>query len=275
MKFLRLSLIFMVISSQLFAQEFNVMSYNIRYNNPHDSENWWGHRKEAAVELIKDNDPLVLGVQEAVHSQMMYLDKHLEEYDFIGVGRDDGEEAGEYSAVFYHESLTVLNQGTFWLSQTPKEVSKDWDAALPRICTYGEFELDGKTFWIFNTHFDHRGVQAREESAKLIVQKIQEITEEGDTVILTGDFNTTSDKAPYAAITSYMLDGAKASQTRPEGPIGTFSGFDLEAELNDRIDYIFFRNAEISTYSHLDNKRPNGLWVSDHLPVLMRVKMND
>lgn len=275
MNIFRLLWILMMLSTQLSAQEFNVMSFNIRYNNPHDNENWWGHRKEAAVQLIKDQNPIVFGVQEAIHSQMMYLDKYLPEYHFIGVGRDDGKEEGEYSAIFYHESLTPLNEGTFWLSQTPNEVSKDWDAALPRICTYGEFKLDERTFWVFNTHFDHRGVQAREESAKLIVSKIKEITEEDDTVILTGDFNTTSDKAPYFAITNYMLDGAKASQSRPEGPKGTFSGFDKEAELKDRIDYIFFRNAEVKGYSHLDTKRPNGLWISDHLPVLMRVKIED
>lgn len=257
------------------AQKFKVISYNIRYNNAYDNENWWGHRKEAVVELIQANKPLVFGVQEAVASQMAYMDKNLADYSYVGVGRDDGKQAGEFSAVFYNSSqVEILSEGTFWLSPTPNMVSKAWDAALPRICTYAKLKLkeNGKEFWFFNTHFDHVGVQARDESSKLIISKIKELTLPEDVVILSGDFNTTPDKDPYANITQYMDDAAKLSNTQPTGPNGTFNGFKLDAELKDRIDYIYTKNLNVLEYKHLDTKRPGGLWVSDHLPVVVKVE---
>ncbi|HEY9117748.1 MAG TPA: endonuclease/exonuclease/phosphatase family protein [Roseivirga sp.] len=259
------------------AQEFNVMSYNIRYDNPNDQENWWGHRKEAVVSLLKTHEPLVFGVQEAVIGQMNYLKEHLTNYDYVGVGRDDGEKAGEFSAVFYNKSqIEMLEEGTFWLSPTPDRVSKAWDAALPRICTYAKFKFKegGKEFWFFNTHFDHVGVQARDESSKLIIQKIKEISTSNDVIILSGDFNTTPDKAPYANITQYLDDAAKLSDTKPIGPRGTFNGFKIDAELEDRIDYIYTKNLSVLEYKHLEDKRPNGLWVADHLPILARVAIH-
>lgn len=261
-------------SLALKSQEFNVISYNIRYDNPHDNEDWWGHRKEAVVQLLKNNEPLVFGVQEAVSSQMDYINEYLPDYSYLGVGRDDGKEAGEFSAVFYNSAkLELLDDGTFWLSNSPNVVSKGWDAALPRICTYAKFKLKDnvKEFWVFNTHFDHVGLEARDESSKLIISKIKEITDPNDAVILTGDFNTTPDKAPYANITAYMEDSAKASAAKPEGPIGTFNGFKLDAPLKERIDYIYSKNIQVLQYKHLDTKRDNGLWVSDHLPVLAKV----
>ncbi len=276
MKFIKLLSLLLLTAQITLAQEVNVMSYNIRYDNPNDNENWWGNRKESVLDIIKSNELMAFGVQEAVNAQMEYLDENLPNYSFIGVGRDDAQKGGEFSAIFYRSDLKVIESGTFWLSPTPDLVSKGWDAALPRICTYGLFELEnGDRFWIFNTHFDHRGVEARAESAKLIVDKIKELSANDSLpIILTGDFNTTPDKAPYANITSYMNDAAKESNTRPEGPVGTFSGFDTEAKLLERIDYIFSKNADVLNYAHLDMKRDNGLWPSDHLPVLSKIRIN-
>lgn len=255
----------------LLSQEFNVVSYNIRFNNPHDNENWWGHRKEATVGLLRAKDPISFGVQEAVLSQMEYIDEHLEDYAYVGVGRDDGKTGGEYSAIFYKKELKVLNSGTFWLSPTPDKVSKGWDAALPRVCTYAQFETaEGKRFWHFNTHFDHVGEEARAESAKLIVQKIKEMTKADEAVVLTGDFNVTPETAPYANITAFMEDDANLSSSPLKGPKGTFSGFDVNSKLERRIDYIFSRNLKVLSYAHLDDKRDNGLWISDHLPVMVQ-----
>lgn len=277
MRFNRLYLsVLLLLPLSLFAQEFTVASYNIRFNNPHDNENWWGHRKEATVDLLKANDLISFGVQEAVLNQMEYLDSNLENYSYVGVGRDDGKTSGEYSAIFYRKDLKLITSGTFWLSPTPDKVSKGWDAALPRVCTYAQFEMeDGNRFWHFNTHFDHVGVEARAESAKLIIDKIKEMTGKRDAVILTGDFNVTPDTDPYANIVKYMDDDLEKSKGKLIGPIGTFSGFDVNSKLERRIDYIFSRNLEVLSYSHLDDKRDNGLWVSDHLPVVATFSLKD
>lgn len=263
--------IIMILPLSLASQDFNVMSYNIRLSTEGDKDNWWEHRKEAVVDLIKRNDPISFGVQEALETQMDFIDQSLSDYSYVGVGRDDGKRGGEFSAVFYKKGLKVLESGTFWLSTTPEKVSKGWDAALPRVCSYAKFETeDGKQFWHFNTHFDHVGVEARANSAQLIVDKIKEMTDKKDAVILTGDFNVTPDTDPYANITKYMDDDAKKSKTKITGPYGTFSGFDVNSKLERRIDYIFSRKLKVLSYSHLDDKRDNGLWVSDHLPVLVK-----
>lgn len=258
----------MILPLSLASQDFSVMSYNIRLSTQGDKENWWEHRKEAVVDLIKRNDPVSFGVQEALESQMDFIDESLSDYSYVGVGRDDGKRGGEFSAIFYKKGLRVLESGTFWLSSTPDQVSKGWDAALPRVCSYAKFETeDRKQFWHFNTHFDHVGVEARAESAKLIIAKIKEMTGNKEAVILTGDFNVTPDTDPYANIVKYMDDDLKKSKTKLTGPYGTFSGFDVNSKLERRIDYIFSRKLKVLSYTHLDDKRDNGLWVSDHLPV--------
>lgn len=260
--------IIMILPLSLASQDFSVMSYNIRLSTQGDKENWWEHRKEAVVDLIKRNDPVSFGVQEALETQMDFIDESLSDYSYVGVGRDDGKKGGEFSAIFYKKGLRVLESGTFWLSSTPDQVSKGWDAALPRVCSYAKFETeDRKQFWHFNTHFDHVGVEARAESAKLIIAKIKEMTAKKEAVILTGDFNVTPDTDPYANIVKYMDDDLKKSKTKLTGPYGTFSGFDVNSKLERRIDYIFSRKLKVLSYTHLDDKRENGLWVSDHLPV--------
>ncbi|GHE71102.1 endonuclease/exonuclease/phosphatase family protein [Roseivirga thermotolerans] len=261
-------------STLLTAQEFNVISYNIRFNNAFDNENWWGHRKEAAIALLNAHSPVVFGVQEAVLGQMKYIDDHMPDYSYVGVGRDDGKEQGEFSAVFYdNRQVELLTSGTFWLSPSPEIVSKGWDAALPRVCTYAEFEhkASGKKFWFFNTHFDHVGEEARANSAQLIVDKIKQIAGDKAPIVLSGDFNTTPDKAPYGRITAFMDDASALSPSGIKGPIGTFNGFKLDAELKNRIDYVFTKNLNVLNYAHLDTKRDNGLWVSDHLPVVVKI----
>lgn len=277
MRLNRVFLVFLILLPiSLLGQEFNVGSFNIRYNNPHDNENWWGHRKEAVVDLLKANDLITFGVQEAVLNQMEYLDSNLENYSYVGVGRDDGKTKGEFSAIFFRKDLKLITSGTFWLSTSSERVSKGWDAALPRICTYAQFEMeDGSQFWHFNTHFDHVGVKARAESAKLIVNKIKTMTSSSDAVILTGDFNVTPETDPYANIVKYMDDDMEVSKSKLFGPIGTFSGFDVNSLLEKRIDYIFSRNLEVLSYSHLTDKRENGLWVSDHLPVISNFRLKD
>ena len=157
------------------AQNLKVMTFNIRLSLESDKENSWVKRKDDALKLMNYYHPDVMGVQEAVPQQMTDIKTGLKNYDFVGVGRDDGADKGEYSAIFYDtEKLQVVQSGTFWLSETPEKPSKGWDAAYNRVCTYALFKTKkgGKKFWAFNVHFDHVGNVAREKSAQLILDKI-------------------------------------------------------------------------------------------------------
>ncbi len=223
---------------------------------------------------IKEIDPVSFGVQEATLTQMKDLEAGLPNYNYVGVGRDDGTTKGEFSAIFYKKSeLIVLQENTFWLSETPEKVSVGWDAALPRICTYAKFELTSskKRFWHFNTHFDHIGEIARAESAKLIVSKITALVGDSE-AILSGDFNAQPDEEPILVLNHSFED--PADRVKLQGPVGTFSGFQLDAPLDRRIDYIFTKNVKVKTYQHLDTKRSNGRWISDHLPIFLSFKLN-
>ena len=171
---------------------FRIMTFNIRYNNPADGENAWSHRKGLVKSVIQFHQANIFGVQEALKEQMSDLENSLPEFSWFGVGRDDGKEAGEYSAIFYKKDrFDLLEHDTFWLSETPDILgSMGWDAACVRIVTWGHFKdnISGKDFFHFNTHFDHRGEAARENSCELVVKKIKEIADETP-AILTGDFN--------------------------------------------------------------------------------------
>jgi endonuclease/exonuclease/phosphatase family metal-dependent hydrolase len=262
--------------SSVFGQEIAVLSYNIRYNASGDGLDLWGLRKDELIQQIEDLNPMSFGVQEATLTQMKDLEAGLPYYNYVGVGRDDGATKGEFSAIFYKKSeLRVLQEDTFWLSETPEKVSVGWDAALPRICTYAKFELisSKKRFWHFNTHFDHMGEKARAESAKLIVSKIEALVDGSDTVILSGDFNAEPHEEPIRVIKNYFED--PADKVSLQGPMGTFSGFQLDASLDRRIDYIFTKNVEVKTYQHLATRRTNGRWISDHLPILLSFELNE
>ena len=179
--------------------EIKVMSYNIRLDVKSDGENQWEKRKDKVAGLMNYYEPDFIGGQEVQHHQLTYLLENLKGYNYIGVGRDDGKEAGEYSCIFYKkDKFNVLQQSTFWLSPTPDTVSKGWDAAIVRVCTYGLFK-NKKTkqlFWVFNTHFDHVGKVARLESAKLIIKKMQELNTKNYPIIFSGDFNSRPEAEP-------------------------------------------------------------------------------
>ena len=200
----------------------------------------------------------------------------LNDYNTVGVGRDDGKTKGEYSAIFFKkDELRLIEASTFWLSDTPEKVSVGWDAALPRICTYALFEHQEskRQFWHFNTHFDHMGVKARAESAKLIASKIESLVDAEKAVILSGDFNAEPQQEPILVLKNNYHDPADTISIK--GPTGTFNGFDLEANLDRRIDYIFFKEVKPLEYQHLDNKRSNKRWISDHLPIYFKFKLDE
>jgi endonuclease/exonuclease/phosphatase family metal-dependent hydrolase len=259
------------------AQEFSAMTYNIKYDNTHDLVNNWNDRKASMVSLLKHYDPGIIGMQEVLERQLNYLNESLPKFKSMGVGREDGKKKGEYSPILYNSEKFHLLQGkTFWLSETPEKISVGWDAALERICTYGLFEDLGtkKKFWVFNTHFDHKGVLAREKSVELIISKIKEINSDGLPVILMGDFNLTPDQKPIQMLRKALSDGKNASKKTFYGPTGTFNGFEQDRILNDRIDYIFIKNGIVTSYQHIDDRMENNKHISDHLPVLATFKFN-
>lgn len=255
------------------------MSYNLRYDNPDDGENRWDNRKEQVAALINFHRPGFLGTQEGLIHQLEYLDDELSGYERIGVGRDDGGEEGEFSALFYdHEKFELVkdSEQTIWLSETPGEPSKAWDAALPRILTFGQFRdrNSGREFWVFNTHFDHVGDTARAESAQLIVDTIREQAAE-DPVILTGDFNVTEEMEPYGILTgseSPLRDAYYATKAPHLGPDFTYEGFEARSDQEKRrIDYIFVNDAvEVKNHAIMTSFR-DGRYPSDHLPVMARL----
>lgn len=258
-------------SSIVYGQEIKVMTYNIKYDNVNDTVNNWNDRKEKLVELIEHYGPSFIGMQEALHRQVTYIDSSLTDFSYIGVGREDGQQKGEYSEIHYDSTrYKVLEHDTFWLSDTPDQVSVGWDAALERICTYGLFEdlESGEKLWVFNTHFDHKGETAREKSAELIVNKIKETNTDDLPVVLTGDFNLTPDEKPIHRITNYMRDGKEFTNSPFYGTSGTFNGFEPDRILNHRIDYIFVKNLKVENYTHIDDRLENLKYISDHFPVL-------
>lgn len=257
------------------AQNLKVMTFNIRLSLDSDKENSWVNRKDDALKLMNYYHPDVMGVQEAVPQQMTDIKTGLKNYDFVGVGRDDGAHKGEYSAIFYDtEELKVLQSGTFWLSETPEKPSKGWDAAYNRVCTYALFKTkkSGQKFWTFNVHFDHVGNVAREKSAQLILDKIKNLNTKNLPVVLTGDFNLTDDTKPVKLLSENLSDSFYHSKKAHYGPTGTFTAFDVNTIPKDRIDYIFTKRFECTSIRTINDKRENLLYPSDHFPVLAELK---
>lgn len=258
-----------------------IMSYNIRYDNPGDGLNSWDHRKDRIANQIKFYEPDFVGIQEGLVHQVRFLEEQLPHMERIGVGRDDGKEGGEFSALFYNTNRFELVPGTeqtYWLSETPSKPSKSWDAALPRIVTFGKFrnKNSGQELYVFNTHFDHRGVVARAESAKLILKTIEKVAGELP-VVLTGDFNIVESSEPYRILTESFLSDAYYTSVLPSaGPSFTFSGFELPLPENtNRIDFIFV-NEQVQVLKHaIIADFRDGRFPSDHLPVVADVRVEE
>jgi endonuclease/exonuclease/phosphatase family metal-dependent hydrolase len=261
------------------GQSLNVMTFNIRYNNAGDSLNAWPYRKDKAASQILFHEAHILGVQEALHDQMIDLQQRLPSYKYVGVGRDDGKEKGEYSAIFYDTTrLQLLQSQTFWLSEQPNVPGrKGWDAAITRIVTWAKFK-DKKTkkqFFAFNTHFDHMGKVARRESAKLLLQKVKEIAGKNEAIV-RGDFNSQPSDEPIQVITDTnngdKLTDSKSISAMPHyGPTGTFNGF-KQKEVDDQpIDYIFVKNGVRVLRHATFSQSWDGHFSSDHFPVFAEI----
>ncbi len=270
-------------SLQAMAQNnVNVMTFNIRLNIASDSLNAWPYRKDYVASQVLYHNVQLLGVQEALHVQMTDLQERLPQFRYIGVGRDDGKEKGEYSAIFFDSTrLECLRFNTFWLSETPdKPGAKGWDASFPRVVTWGFFRdrVTRKKFYAFNTHFDHMGKVARRESAKLLLQRIKEIAG-NTTVIVTGDFNSKPADEPIQVLTD-STNPLKLEDTKPRsitlhyGPAGTFNGFTSKELDNEPIDYIFTKGScKVLTHATL-SQTWGGRFASDHFAVLASLQID-
>lgn len=252
----------------------NVLTWNLRLDTPDDKEDVWGNRKEDVVRLIKFFQADFICIQEGLNHQVKYMNDSLQTHNYIGVGRDDGKEKGEYCAIFYRKSrFQVIEHQTFWLSETSEKPSIGWDAAIVRICTWLKVKdlQSNSDFFIFNTHFDHMGKIAREKSAELILKKINIINQDQLPVILCGDFNATDAEKPYFVITHQLVDTRKISLLPPFGPIATFNNFHFDEIPSQRIDYIFVNEkSQVLRHGVLTNSK-NNHYPSDHFPVLSEI----
>ena len=251
------------------SEKVNIMTYNIRLDTETDGINMWDNRKEGIVSLIKEEDVDILGIQEALPDQIDYLSNQLKDYNYIGEGRNGGN-SGEYSAIYFKsERISLKEEETFWLSETPRVPSIGWDAAIKRIVTLGVFNIKNskKELIVYNTHFDHIGKVAREKSAIMILNHITKNNYLDKSLIVMGDLNANTDELTIKVLSEKLEDSFKMIPLKDS--IGTFNGFDINSKLSDRIDYVFTKNIKIIDYRHINKKLPNGLWPSDHLPILV------
>jgi len=255
---------------------FNVITYNIRMNTPSDGVNAWPLRKDKVAGLLKFHDADIFNVQEALPEQMDDLVISFPDFDHVGVGRDDGKRAGEHMSVFFKKTrFQKINDGMFWLNEHPTKPGLGWDALCNRTVTWIKLKdrVTGKSFFVFDTHFDHRGKIAREESAKLILSSIKKINNENLPVILTGDFNLTKKSLPIQLIMKELNDAIDKSLCLPYGPDGTSGGFDVKIMPN-KIDFVFV-NEKVVILKHGVLSDSFGLFYpSDHLPVMVEVEIN-
>ncbi|WP_331345381.1 endonuclease/exonuclease/phosphatase family protein [Cellvibrio sp. UBA7661] len=278
MKYLAASLLLCVFSISFHAhsQTLDVMSYNVRCGACEAAENPnnWKKRKYLVAHLIKTHNPDVIGLQEAELYQVEDLVEMLDEYSWIGVGRDDGRDKGETTAILFRTArLSLQSQKTLWLSQTPQQPSRGWDATYRRTLTIAQlFDKTSKNaFAIFNAHFDNEGETARQESAKLLQAEIAKIDAQ-TAVIVTGDFNSKADSKTYEILSSFLADAEKISSTPATGGNKTFNGFGENTETDNKIDFIFV-SKPLKVLSHVvDTTRYNSLYPSDHYPLIIRAE---
>jgi endonuclease/exonuclease/phosphatase family metal-dependent hydrolase len=268
----------LVFFSSISGQNVKLITYNIRLDVASDGENSWFNRREYLCSQLAFYEPDVFGIQEALPNQVTDISTMLPQYDYVGIGRD-GFGKGESSNIFFKkDNFKILEQNTFWLSETPEIISKGWDAALNRICTYVLLtdKKTKQTFWVFNTHLDHIGVLARTKSISLILSKISELNIKNYPVIFMGDFNSEPTEERIVNLKKRMIDSQDISEQKPFGPKGTFNGFKHNEEVSKRIDYIFLSkksNLKVKKHAILSDSK-NLKYPSDHLPVYIEIGLN-
>ncbi len=259
------------------SEPVNVMSFNIRYDNPDDGLDNWKYRKDRVANAVRFYQVDVLGTQEMLNNQLEELKLRLPEYEVVGVGREDGKEKGEYAALWYRKNrFALLDSGHFWLSETPDiPGSKGWDGACERMASWVKLKdnLSGKSLFVLNTHLDHVGAVARREGVNLILNRVNELSG-GLPVIVTGDFNAEPDSDVIAYVTDSSNAGhlADTRQLSPVvyGPAWSFHDFGkIPYDARPLIDYVFVNHGlKVLRYGVLAETE-NGAFLSDHVPVLV------
>ncbi|WP_137285329.1 endonuclease/exonuclease/phosphatase family protein [Halorussus salinisoli] len=257
------------------------MSYNVRVAFPGEDRDRWERRKESVSSTIYFHRPDIVGLQEPTDRQLSDLRERLPGYRWIGVGRRDGETDGEYCPIGYRPNRFDLeNHATFWLSASPDEPgSIGWDAAYPRLATQVELrdiETDAR-IRVFNTHFDHEGEMAREESARLLRRRINSTGRQP--TVVTGDFNCVADSAPYRILTDSssnarrLVDAMNAAERPHHGPRATYTDFDSPSS-GRKIDHVFVTpDVQVRQHATCADTRPDGRFPSDHLPLVADVAL--
>lgn len=281
-KYILLFIIASLIGCTTGNESLEIMSFNIRYDNPSDGINSWSHRKEFVVSFLSEEMPDVIGFQEVLAHQLKYLDDQLGEYTYVGTGRDDGKESGEFVPIFYKkDKYELMSTSQFWLSDTPEiPGSKCWGAQLPRIVTWAKLrdKSKGYIFFVFNAHLSHVSEYARNESAVLILNKIHSLA--GDApVVLTGDFNATDKEKMYHTLTGHwkhhlpLWDARQQSKNPPVGSKQTFNGFNPKSD-PICIDFVFingyFNTLKFSTHA----EKQDAMFISDHYPIQAELQFN-
>lgn len=264
------------------AAPIDVMSFNIRYGTANDGDNHWTRRRALLFEVVRDGNPDILGVQEALDGQIRELLDALPQYGALGVGRDDGKTRGEYAAILYRrDRFTVSDTGTFWLSDTPEVIaSRTWGNTITRICTWARLiDRDGRALWVYNVHFDHQSQPSRERSAVLLLQRIAARRHPAEPAIVTGDFNAGESNPAVARLTQKddatvapLVDTFRARHSQ-ETTVGTFTGFTFGQTGGDKIDYVFV-TPEVDILDAAIVRTSRGdRYPSDHFPVTARVRL--
>lgn len=250
-----------------------IATFNLRMDTPSDGENAWFHRKDMMNDLIRFYGFDLFGTQEGFTHQLNDI-LRLSDYRFIGVGRDDGKDAGEHCAIFYRsDRFKVLDQGDFWLSEHPEKPGRGWDGTCcNRICTWGKFEdlKNHKQFYFFNVHYEYEGDVARRESSNLMISRIKSIAG-NQPVFLTGDFNAFPTEEPIRILndSGFLNDSYKITKEAPFGPVCTYHGYDSTIKTEERLDYIWVTDSiQIDKYGVLTNTL-YGHTPSDHFPVMV------
>ncbi len=258
-----------------------LVTYNIRLDIASDLENVWANRKVRVVNVLKFNKADIFCLQEPLLNQVNDMQQAFPDFSYYGVGREDGLDKGEYCPIFYDKRrFSVLENGTFWLSETPDVAgSKGWYATLPRIVSWVKMKdfSNGSTFYLFNTHFDHSSQNARDQSAILLLAKVGEIAKDTP-VIITGDFNDSQTSKPYKTITEnsgdlMLYDAVTVSKFPHIGPSFSFVGFDFIGVPGRVIDYIFVDDDINVTWHATLSDNWDGIYPSDHLPVLIEFEI--
>ncbi len=261
-------------------ESLDVMSFNIRYGTARDGDNSWELRRRAVVDVIETYSPEVLGVQEALRFQLDELAEAMPRYKEIGVGRADGVEAGEYAAILVDRSrLEVLDEGTFWFSDTPETPgSTSWGNDIPRICTWARVRerASERSFYVYNVHWDHRSQPSRERGAELLLRRIAQRSSPEDPVLVTGDFNAGESNAAFKRLLDddavRFTDTFRTLNEEATG-VGTFNGFEGETN-GEKIDAILASDGWEVLASEIVRDAPGGRYPSDHFPVVARVRFS-